>query len=77
MWASAMALIVPRQSFNIVGTSGNAHVVNVAGDCIMQDNDSFGAETRAVLESIEQRLKVVVDKEMGKSCFCAYYTPLS
>lgn len=67
-----MALIVPRQSINNVGTSGNARVVNIVGDCIMQDADGVGAETQAVLESIDQRLRVVHDEQLGMSGYTGF-----
>lgn len=62
-----MALIVPRQTINNQGISGNAHVVNIAGDYNMCNNDGLGTELHTVLESIEQRLKVVDDKGLGTS----------
>lgn len=39
--------------------------MNVVGDYITHINDGLGQKTRAVLESIEERLKVVQDKELG------------
>lgn len=39
--------------------------MNIGRDHIIYNNDGFGADTYAVLESIEYHLKVVQDKELG------------
>lgn len=49
-------------------------IVNVAGDHITHVNEGLGADTYALLESIEERLKVVQDKDLGTSS-AAYMIP--
>lgn len=41
--------------------------MNVGGDHTTHINNGVGSEKYAALESIEQRLRVVQDKELGKS----------
>lgn len=67
MCALATRRIRPHQTISTQGISGNAHVVNVAGDQIINVNDGLGAEIYDLLGSIEERLKVVHDKELGTS----------
>lgn len=50
---------------NILGILGNTSVLNVIGDHITHMNDGLGAETHAVLESIEGRLKVLHNTALG------------
>lgn len=47
---------------------GNTSIVNIIGDHIAYINDGLGVDTYAVLpvlESIEERLKVVRDRKLG------------
>ncbi|KZP06828.1 hypothetical protein FIBSPDRAFT_1053326 [Athelia psychrophila] len=53
------------------GISGNARVMNIGGDFIMHNADDVCTETQAVLESIEQRLKVVPTKCWVDGCLAA------
>lgn len=62
-------LILHRQTLTTIGVSGNASVVNVAGDHVTHINDGLGVDTYAVLESIEECLKAVQDKELGTLSF--------
>lgn len=73
-FASVIKRIRPCQTISTQGISGNAHVVNVAGDHITHVNEGLGADTYALLESIEERLKVVQDKDLGTSS-AAYMIP--
>lgn len=60
---------------NTLGISGNAHVVNVGGNLITHINDALGADTYAVLESIEERMKVVHNKDLGASTSVCLISP--
>lgn len=68
IWALSMPTTsVPHQTFSTQGNSGNAHILNVGGDHITDINDAFSADTYTVLESIEERLKLVQDNDLGMS----------
>lgn len=64
-----IVLIRHHQTFNTHGISGNARVVNIGGDNITHINDGLGADMYDVLESINDRLEVVQDKELSTLAF--------
>ncbi|KZP09217.1 hypothetical protein FIBSPDRAFT_242108 [Athelia psychrophila] len=55
--------IAPVQAFNTIGTSQNAHVVNVGRDINNITHTGIDDQALAGIASIDKRLKVVHDKE--------------
>lgn len=72
---SVMVLIVSRQMITTLGVSGNASVVNIGGDNITHIYGGIGADTYAVFDSIDRRLKVVQAEKLGMFAL-AFLTPL-
>lgn len=62
-----VVLMLPLQTFNMIGTTGNARVTNIAGDQHIYIDNGLGEETNNTLRSIEERLKVGQDQELGQS----------
>lgn len=66
------------------GISGNATVTNIAGDSITHIYNSTGTDNCITLATIEERLKIVHDRDMGWSslalrctCFLNPYSDIS
>lgn len=57
--------MLPLQTFNTIGTAGDARVTNIAGDQHIYIDNGQGEETNNTLRSIEERLKVAQDQELG------------